>query len=628
MAHRVTEKTRRILLNDQFKNRLYGRISSSKFHTIKRREKATAAALTSDQIPWESERTASDPCFEHLDLTFENPKEAYLSKKNSELVRALLVYNLCSIKPLVQHNKFLLKTSRKLLGATLFEKLMKGTFYGHFVAGEDQERIRPTIMRNWQYGVKSILDYSVEKDISKAAATEAEMASCVPEAQKDEEETTSGPQAIFRAHEEFGDRRENVIAARTYFYEDEEACEENMENFLRGIDAVSGVTNATGFAAIKLTALGRPQLLLQLSEVLTRLRQFYDLMTRTTGGDLNSTIAQKDFERYLKMFQIDRESRKKWFTILDQGQDGSLDLLDWHNLLENHMDFGRLLRVPNLKTGQFEPLVASLSKEEEDRMKRFLKRVDKILRYGKEKDVRVMVDAEQTYFQVAINRLVIEMMRKYNQEKAIVFNTYQCYLKEAHNMITLDLALSAREDFYFGAKLVRGAYMEQERKRAETLSYEDPINPTFNATTAMYEKVLCEVMEQIKIRPKGKIAVMIASHNEDTVRYTIEKMKQQGIHANDRVICFGQLLGMCDHVSFPLGQAGYSVYKYVPYGPVEEVLPYLSRRAMENGGILEKIEKEKTLARQELFRRLRAGQIFYKPPTASSPASQRVGQAV
>ena len=197
-------------------------------------------------------------------------------------------------------------------------------------------------------------------------------------------------------------------------------------------------------------------------------------------------------------------------------------------------------------------------------------------------DVRVMVDAEQTYFQPAIHRITMEMMKKFNTDKAIVFNTYQCYLKIAYHSLVLDMEQASRQNFYFGAKLVRGAYMEQERARALSVGYDDPINADYEATSAMYHKCLEECMLRMhanKKKPgeKDKIGIMVASHNADTVRFAIQKMKELDIKPEDRLICFGQLLGMCDQLSFPLGQSGYSVYKYVPYGPVNEVLPYLSR---------------------------------------------------
>lgn len=111
-----------------------------------------------------------------------------------------------------------------------------------------------------------------------------------------------------------------------------------------------------------------------------------------------------------------------------------------------------------------------------------------------------MVDAEQTYFQPAISRITLEMMRKYNKDKAIVFNTYQCYLREAFREVNTDMEQAKRQNFYFGAKLVRGAYMEQERARAEALGYADPVNPTFEATTDMYHKTLSECLRRIKVR--------------------------------------------------------------------------------------------------------------------------------
>jgi len=273
-------------------------------------------------------------------------------------------------------------------------------------------------------------------------------------------------------------------------------------------------------------------------------------------------------------------------------------------------------RVPDLKTGRMVRLITQLSRTEEEMFRNFIRRFDHIVKAAQEMDVRIMVDAEQTYFQPAITRITLEFMRKYNKDKAIVFNTYQCYLRDTYNEVTTDLEQAKRQNFYFGAKLVRGAYLEQERARAAALGYPDPTNPSYEATTEMYHRTLTECLRRIKdMKDKGsedkkKIAIMVASHNEDTVRFAIEKMKEIGILPEDKVICFGQLLGMCDYITFPLGQSGYSAYKYIPYGPVNEVLPYLSRRAQENKGILQKIKKEKRLLRAEIFRRLIRGQLF------------------
>ena len=184
-----------------------------------------------------------------------------------------------------------------------------------------------------------------------------------------------------------------------------------------------------------------------------------------------------------------------------------------------------MCRVPNLKTGEVEPLMSALTEEEGEQFKNMLSRIHTVFQAAKDMDVRVMVDAEQTYFQPAISRITMEMMTKYNTEKAVVFNTYQCYLKEAYNNLILDLEQSDRftlynlssshilflllffhrQDFFFGAKLVRGAYMNQvsyispkstfvkskhcqERARATSLNYEDPINPDFEATSEMYHR--------------------------------------------------------------------------------------------------------------------------------------------
>lgn len=546
-----------------------------------------------------------------LDITFQNSHAAYKSKSTWEIVRALLVFQMCSIPALVDNNMKLMKLGEKVLGKTLFKMVMKCTVYGHFVAGENEKSIRPVINRMSQFGVKAILDYSVEEDISPEQAAKVEMESCVSAAQ---DAKPHDDMKQYQPSRKFADRRQKVTSARTYFYMNEAQCERNMDIFLHSIDAVSGVTNRTGFTAIKMTALGRPQLLMQLSETIARTRKYFEEVTGLHG---NVILQNVDPELFVKRFHekhisTDIPEVQKWLSQMTYDQKGLIHLFSWSGLIDSNILMSDLFKVPNLQSKKVERIISALTEEEEEMFKNMMRRLHTIAKRAQEKDVRVMIDAEQTYFQPAISRIAMELMRKYNKEKAFIFNTYQCYLKEAYNNVILDIEQAKRQNFYFGAKLVRGAYMEQERERAITLEYEDPINPTYESTNAMYEKTVLECLRRIKEQNNRTIAIMMATHNEDTIRYTVTKMKELGIGPQDRVVCFGQLFGMCDQVSFPLGQAGYSVYKYVPYGPVLEVLPYLARRAQENKSIM-KTEKEKRLLMEELKRRLFTGQLVYTP---------------
>ncbi|XP_040013795.1 proline dehydrogenase 1, mitochondrial [Xiphias gladius] len=548
----------------------------------------------------------------HVD--FENTQEAYKSKGNVELLRSLLVFKLCTIDLLVEKNKELMELTRKLLGQWMFERLMKMTFYGQFVAGEDHNSIKPLIRKNQAFGVGSVLDYSVEEDLTQEEAERKEMDSCVSEAEK-ESPDAAHREKKYKAHRQFGDRRGGVISARTYFYADEAKCDNQMETFINCIKA-SGGASTDGFSAIKMTALGRPQFLLQFSEVLVKWRQFFNFLAAQQGKSEMMVLEQKLELEQLKESLTEmgvgaKDDIENWFTGEKLGLSGTIDLLDWNSLIDDTTKISNLLMVPNLKTGHLESLLKKFTAEEERQMKRMLQRVDVLAKHAMENGVRLMVDAEQTYFQPAISRLTLEMQRKFNREKPIIFNTYQCYLKEAYDNVTVDVELSQREGWYFGAKLVRGAYMYQERARAKEIGYEDPINPDYEATNRMYHKCLEYVLE--KIEHSRKANIMVASHNEDTVKFTLEKMNEMGLSPTENKVYFGQLLGMCDQISFPLGQAGFPVYKYVPYGPVNEVIPYLSRRAQENRGFMKGSQRERSLLWKELKRRVLGGQIFYQP---------------
>jgi len=571
---------------------------------------------------------------DELDLTFCDHRAAYKSKKTSEVARAYLVLSLCGVKPLVKNNQMLMNLGQKVLGKKLFGLMMKQTFYGHFVAGEDQEGIKPAISRMQSFGVKSILDYSVEVDEAESKEKEKKSWSFKKSEEIKDNELNQYQPLDEEVHKEV-DRKANLNQARVFLYTGEEECDANMKTFIDCIDAVKGSTGGTGFSAIKITALGRPEILLRLSECLEKTRRYYQQITGKKGMVIKGKVDRAAFAEAFKAKGIERSKDVAAFLDNMTGDDaGIIHLFNWSSLIDEGKDLGQVLQVPNLETGKFEPLITgdddgALTKNEEMQFRNMVKRLHTIFKYAKSQNVRVMVDAEQSYFQPAIHRLAIEMMRTYNTERAIVFNTYQCYMKKAHKTIVLDLEQSKRQNFYFGAKLVRGAYMEQERARAKLLGYKDPINENYEATSAMYHKVLDECLTRInQLKLSGddpqKIGIMVASHNEDTVRYGVNRMAELDLDPQERVLCFAQLLGMCDQITFPLGQAGYSVYKYVPYGPVNEVLPYLSRRANENGGLLDKVEKEKDLLKKELAARIKGGQLFYKPEGSYKPVGMNV----
>ncbi|XP_017869948.1 PREDICTED: proline dehydrogenase 1, mitochondrial isoform X4 [Drosophila arizonae] len=563
----------------------------------------------------QSKEEGVKPQRDPLDVSFNDPIAAFKSKTTWELARAYLVYMICSSEKIVEHNMTLLKIARNVLGSKLFVMLMKSTFYGHFVAGENRHTIVPTLERLRSFGVKPILDYSVEEDISQEEAEKREVESSVSSAGDNEKDAGALPQ--YHVDKSFADRRYKVSSARTYFYLNEATCERNMEIFIKCLEAVSGATFGTGITAIKLTALGRPQLLLQLSEVIMRTRKYMEALVGGQGNVLTHHKTIKDLEKYYASVG-DNKDVQQFLKNVTSDKEGILHLFPWSGIVDEDSQLSDTFRVPDPLTGQMRRLISQISPKEEEMFRNMIRRLNTIVKTAAELDVRIMVDAEQTYFQPAITRITLEMMRKYNKDKAIVFNTYQCYLRETFREVVTDLEQASRQNFYFGAKLVRGAYMEQERARAQALGYADPVNPSYEATTEMYHKTLAECLRRIKVlkdcgQDARKIGIMVASHNEDTVRFAIENMKSIGISPEDKVICFGQLLGMCDYITFPLGQAGYSAYKYIPYGPVEEVLPYLSRRAQENKGVLKKIKKEKRLLLSEIRRRLFRGQLFYTP---------------
>ncbi|XP_043958863.1 hydroxyproline dehydrogenase isoform X1 [Gambusia affinis] len=232
-----------------------------------------------------------------------------------------------------------------------------------------------------------------------------------------------------------------------------------------------------------------------------------------------------------------------------------------------------------------------------------LQRLNKIAEASVNK-VRVLVDAEYTYMNPALTLVTMALMKKFNKDGGWIWNTYQCYLKDSRALLLEGLHLSQAEGFCFGVKLVRGAYMDKERKLAEKECRVDPIHPSWEETNKSYNGCLDVMMDAIAQKP-DRYRIIVATHNEESVRRAAKRMEELGIEKDGGSVCFGQLLGMCDHVSLTLAKEGYPVYKSVPYGSVEDTLPYLVRRAQENRTVLQGIRKERDLLRQELRHRLR-----------------------
>ncbi len=240
----------------------------------------------------------------------------------------------------------------------------------------------------------------------------------------------------------------------------------------------------------------------------------------------------------------------------------------------------------------------TLTAEENAAFERVRARVNRVCETAHEYGVPVLIDAEETWIQDPVDALADEMMARYNRDEAIVYNTYQMYRTHAMDNLIHDYYDAANGQYHVGAKLVRGAYMEKERKRAKKLGYASPIQPDKAATDKAFNDALEFCVAHI-----DRINVMCGSHNEHSNTLLVERMAQQKLMPGDKRIWFAQLYGMSDNISFNLAKAGYNVAKYVPYGPVKAVVPYLLRRANENTAVRGQSSRELTLIREELKRR-------------------------
>ncbi len=240
----------------------------------------------------------------------------------------------------------------------------------------------------------------------------------------------------------------------------------------------------------------------------------------------------------------------------------------------------------------------ALTQEEQKEWERIEERFDQVCQKAYDCDVALLIDGEESWMQDAADDLVANMMRKYNKEKAIVYNTLQLYRHDRHEYLQRLHEESKVYDFKIGVKIVRGAYMEKENERAIEKGYPTPICKDKNHTDQNFNTTMKYILENI-----DDISVFIGTHNEESSYLGMQLMEELGIAKNDSRVWFGQLYGMSDHISFNQASEGYNVAKYLPFGPVRDVMPYLIRRAEENTSVAGQTSRELNLLSQERKRR-------------------------
>lgn len=244
---------------------------------------------------------------------------------------------------------------------------------------------------------------------------------------------------------------------------------------------------------------------------------------------------------------------------------------------------------------------SQLTAEEEHEWQRAKDRVRRICAAAAENLQRIFIDAEESWIQQAIDDLADENMALFNKEQALVYNTYQLYRHDRIEFLRNSIEQAKKVGYKLGAKLVRGAYMEKERERAQTLGYPSPIQPDKASSDHDYDLALRLCINNIET-----VSLCAGTHNEQSSKLLVQLMKEKGLEPSDKRCWFSQLYGMSDHISYNLSLNGYNVAKYVPYGPVSEVLPYLIRRAQENTSVKGQTGRELSLIMREKKRRLKA----------------------
>lgn len=247
---------------------------------------------------------------------------------------------------------------------------------------------------------------------------------------------------------------------------------------------------------------------------------------------------------------------------------------------------------------RYEAVISGLTENEREEWQRFMARTEKICNACEQNSISISIDAEETWIQDPIDVAAMLMMDKHNRQKPIIYNTLQMYRHDRLAFLRESLEASKQRGFVLGMKLVRGAYMEKERLRAQEMNYPSPIQPDKESTDRDYNKAV-----ELCIENTATTALVVATHNEESNLLTTELMDKHGINHTNPYVHFSQLYGMSDNITFNLAAEGFSVSKYLPFGPLKDVVPYLLRRARENSSVKGSTGRELGLIKKEMKRR-------------------------
>ncbi|EPY38189.1 proline oxidase, mitochondrial precursor-like protein [Angomonas deanei] len=490
-----------------------------------------------------------------------NDPTVFRDKSTWFLIKALAILKLCSFDYLAKNSVQIMKQVEKVAGSYLvYDLAVKRTIYAYFCAGENEAELRNTVKSLSKRGVGSVLDYAAEAD------TEG----FTPEPGMEEAPIISMSQVVNKCDVKY-------LADGTLF-------DDNMKLYMMSImhASLNHPLYGPGQIAVKVSGMCNPQLLARINAILMSIHQSW--VIHFTQEEQNLRIEECRVVmgiNHKHRLHITREQLKEGFARRNPNKPIDTDL---YNQLVELMDPEKTGKISyyrykqvltdavvavdptpvQMKAAAYLPVV---SDREKKLWKDVNERLELIAATGSAMSVRCMVDAEQTFYQLAIDAIVMNLQKKFNKEAPVVYNTYQCYLTYAEDRVSNDLDRAKEYGFQWGGKIVRGAYMIQERKTAQEYNYTSPIWPDLEGTAACYQNTVKRAFKAMSEVPNNKYEIFCGTHNAVAVRELAQLIIDTPTIQSR--CAFGQLYGMRDNLTFPLAQGGVPGVQVPPLRPRE-----------------------------------------------------------